>query len=229
MHEISYQKRKNALINRLKGMEFSKALKAYYFMDKAHQGQMRDNGEPYAIHPISIALNVLLLKGLPKELLEDLLCVVLMHDTIEDCGVHPSQLEKEFGSEVAYAVKLMSKKGQGIEPMDDDKRLELMSEDILTGLAKGVDRCNNLEDMIQMSLKRQKKYIIESPKIYDMLKNLGKKFPEYDDAIMTIRQTIRMLVKMTNVNVNNCERYESEIASLKAELTQYKGSGGPSL
>lgn len=222
MQPISYEKRKIALENNLKGLSFYKALKAFNVMLSAHDGQMRDNGIPYAVHPISIALSALLLKEIPNELLEDLLCVILLHDTIEDCGYTHSKIAESFGVSVADAVLLMSKKGVDVPIMDETERLDRMTKMLLAGLAKGLDRCNNLEDMIEMSLKRQQKYIKESPDIYRMLKKLEKNYPEYHASIMQIRQNIRILVKMTDVNVKNCLAYEERIATLEIENTNLK-------
>lgn len=223
MQPISYEKRKIALENNLKGYSFYKALKAFNVMLDAHNGQMRDNGIPYAIHPISIALSALLLKEIPNALLEDLLCVILLHDTIEDCGFTHEKIGEQFGAGVADAVLLMSKKGIDVPHMEECERLDRMGRMLLAGLGKGLDRCNNLEDMIEMSLKRQQKYIKESPDIYRMLKKLEKNFPEYHASIMQIRQNIRVLVKMTEVNVKNCLAYEERIQALEEENAQLKG------
>lgn len=51
--------------------------KAYHFSEKAHAGQFRRSGEPYVIHPLSVA-------GILAELKLDSATVItgLLHDTV---------------------------------------------------------------------------------------------------------------------------------------------------
>ena len=54
--------------------------KAYYFAEKAHEGQMRKSGEPYFIHPVIVS-------GILAKLMLDAPTIAagLLHDTVEDC------------------------------------------------------------------------------------------------------------------------------------------------
>src|ERR1051325_5070583 len=69
--------------------------KAYKYSEWAHQGQMRKSGDPYFIHPASVA-------GLITELRLDTasVCAGLLHDVLEDTRVTSTDLTREFGSEV---------------------------------------------------------------------------------------------------------------------------------
>ena len=63
---------------------------AYEMAYRAHDGQFRQSGEPYIVHPLSVAESVVEL-GLDT----DTVCAALLHDTLEDCpdliaaGVEP--------------------------------------------------------------------------------------------------------------------------------------------
>lgn len=72
---------------------------AFLFALRVHGGQVRKDGVPYIVHPFSVATE-LAESGAD----EDLICAGLLHDTIEDGGVAPEELERNFGSEVLRIV-----------------------------------------------------------------------------------------------------------------------------
>lgn len=71
--------------------------KAYHFAEKAHAGQLRKSGEPYFVHPLTVAgILAKLMLGTRRRLQ-----LGLLHDTVEDCeDVTLEVIEKEFGQEV---------------------------------------------------------------------------------------------------------------------------------
>ena len=74
--------------------------KAYHFAEKAHAGQLRKSGEPYFVHPLTVA-------GILAKLMLDAPTIAagLLHDTVEDCeGVTVEGLAKEFSDRVASLV-----------------------------------------------------------------------------------------------------------------------------
>ena len=56
--------------------------KAYLYAQKAHEGQFRQSGEPFFIHPIAVSIIVAEL-----EVDSDTIIACLLHDTIEDTDV----------------------------------------------------------------------------------------------------------------------------------------------
>ena len=74
--------------------------KAHGFAEKAHAGVVRmGSGEPYFEHVKRVALTLSAL-GFP----EPVIAAAYLHDVVEDAGVSPETLAKEFGPEVAALV-----------------------------------------------------------------------------------------------------------------------------
>jgi (p)ppGpp synthase/HD superfamily hydrolase len=67
---------------------------------RAHRTQTRKGGDvPYVQHPVHVAF-ILLKHGLP----EPVLVAALLHDVVEDCGVDPEEIARQFGDAVAELV-----------------------------------------------------------------------------------------------------------------------------
>ncbi|HRJ77143.1 MAG TPA: HD domain-containing protein [Planctomycetota bacterium] len=76
-------------------------------MYRAHAGQTRDEGVPYATHPLHVAL--LGVEECKMRGREEVLAA-LLHDVLEDhMETTPQDIEKLFGATVAEAVVLLTK------------------------------------------------------------------------------------------------------------------------
>ena len=71
---------------------------------KAHEGQMRESGEPYIIHPENVAL-ILAQMGMDAETV----CAALLHDVVEDTEISEAEIVEQFGSTVGEIVKGVTK------------------------------------------------------------------------------------------------------------------------
>ena len=78
--------------------------RAYDFSFRMHAGQTRKSGQPYIVHPVSVA-------GIIADLKLDgaSVCAGLLHDVIEDTLATPDDITKEFGPEVAELVDGVTK------------------------------------------------------------------------------------------------------------------------
>lgn len=80
-------------------------LRAYVFAAKAHEGQLRRNGEPYMSHPLAVAS---ILTQLRMD--EETIAAGLLHDTVEDNpSITIEEIERRFGQSVAYMVEGVTK------------------------------------------------------------------------------------------------------------------------
>ncbi len=74
----------------------NRALRLAY---RAHAGQLDRGGVPYIFHPYHLA-----------EQMDDerSICVALLHDVVEDTPVTLEEIQREFPSEIAEAVALLT-------------------------------------------------------------------------------------------------------------------------
>ena len=80
-------------------IDMQKIIKAYNFAEYAHQGQLRNSGEVYLVHPFNVAMIL-------ADLNMDGTSIIagLLHDVVEDTSYTYETLSKEFGEEVADLV-----------------------------------------------------------------------------------------------------------------------------
>ena len=89
-----------------KKYDIEKIKNSYLYARELHEGQFRNSGEPYIVHPISVAEIVAAL-GLDT----DSICAAFLHDTVEDCSEKTSleTIAKYFGKDVAMLVDGLTK------------------------------------------------------------------------------------------------------------------------
>ena len=79
--------------------DLSIIFKAYNYALKHHDGQKRESGEDYIIHPLTVAY---LLSTMHADY--ETICAGLLHDLIEDTKVTYEDIKNEFNEEIAYLV-----------------------------------------------------------------------------------------------------------------------------
>jgi len=133
-----------------------------------HYSQKRASGEPYIIHPISVAEILIDLKLDYKAII-----AALLHDVIEDTEITRSDLRREFGREVESLVHGVTKisflRGksrtiQGAETIR--KMLFAMVKDIRVILIKLADKLHNMRTLGYLDAESQKRIATECLDIY---------------------------------------------------------------
>ena len=148
--------------------ECNQVLKAFELADKAHEGQLRASGEPYIMHPLTVA-----------EILAHLqidhitLMAALMHDVVEDTSYSKEDLEKMFGSEVAFLVDGVTKLNQFQYETKEDRQMEnyrkmilAMAKDVRVVVIKLGDRLHNMRTLKHMRSDKQKRIAKETLEIF---------------------------------------------------------------
>lgn len=83
-----------------------KFLRAIYFANDKHNGQLRKDGKtPVVTHLLTVGL---LLSGVTNK--KDTIVAGILHDTLEDTKTTPKELEKLFGKRVRKIVEEVSEK-----------------------------------------------------------------------------------------------------------------------
>lgn len=138
--------------------ELKEIRKAYIFANTKHNGQKRNSGEDYIIHPLNVAF---ILAGIHAD--SKTIEAALLHDTIEDCEVTYEEIENLFGVEVAKLVESITKINRlnfsgDTEALIANQRKILvgMTEDVRVIILKLADRLHNMRTLWALSEKRQK-------------------------------------------------------------------------
>lgn len=142
--------------------------RAYEFSKKAHEGQLRDSGEPYFQHPYQVAS---ILADLELDL--ETVSAGLLHDVIEDTAVTHKQVKEVFGDQVLALVdgvtkldKLPFKTRFERQAENLRKMIFAMSKDIRVILIKLADRLHNMRTLNHVAPERQRQTAQETLDIY---------------------------------------------------------------
>ena len=148
--------------------ECDQIMKAFTLADKAHEGQFRASGEPYIMHPLAVA-----------EILAHLqidhitLMAALLHDVVEDTEYTKEDIEKLFGSEVAFLVDGVTKLNQFQYETKEDRQMEnyrkmilAMAKDVRVVVIKLGDRLHNMRTLKHMRSDKQKRIAKETLEIF---------------------------------------------------------------
>ncbi|MBR3609741.1 MAG: bifunctional (p)ppGpp synthetase/guanosine-3',5'-bis(diphosphate) 3'-pyrophosphohydrolase [Bacteroidales bacterium] len=143
--------------------------RAYHFAKEAHQGVLRQSGEPYILHPIAVARIACKEIGLGSTSI----CAALLHDVVEDTEYTIEDIENLFGRKIAQLVDGLTKIAGGIfgdkasqQAENFRKLLITMSEDIRVILIKMADRLHNMRTLSSLYKSKQHKIAGETLYIY---------------------------------------------------------------
>jgi len=142
--------------------------RAYQFAEWAHREQLRKSGDPYLVHPVSVA-------GIIADLRLDTasVCAGLLHDVLEDSGATRDTIASEFGNEIASIVDGVTKLGKFNFTSREDRQAEsfrkmvvAMAQDLRVLLVKLCDRLDNMRTLDHMKPEAQERIARETLEIY---------------------------------------------------------------
>lgn len=149
-------------------LDWNQIKHAYQYSQKAHKGQFRKDGKPYITHPLSVAG---ILVNLQMD--QDSIITGLLHDVVEDTEISLENIQKEFGSEVAFLVdgvtKISRMKFSNIQHKQSEnirKMIVAMGKDVRVILVKLADRLHNMRTLSYMSQEKQILIADETLEIY---------------------------------------------------------------
>jgi GTP pyrophosphokinase len=143
--------------------------KAFIFAKQAHAGVKRRDGDPYIMHPLSVARIVCGDMGLGSTSI----CAALLHDVVEDTEYEAKDIANMFNPKIAEIVDGLTKISGGVfaknasAQAENLRRLLLtMNSDIRVILIKIADRLHNMRTLGSMRTDKQYKISGETMYIY---------------------------------------------------------------
>ena len=142
--------------------------KAYQYAENLHEGQYRQSGEPYIIHPLNVAY---ILSEMHADV--DTICAGLLHDTLEDTEITKEAIAKDFNKEVANLVDGVTKISKLNFSSKNDQNMA-NTRKIITGITTDVriiiiklaDRLHNMRTLEFKSEFKQKENAMETMDIF---------------------------------------------------------------
>jgi guanosine-3',5'-bis(diphosphate) 3'-pyrophosphohydrolase len=160
--------------------------RAYHFAEMAHEGQKRESGELYVLHPLAVAIILAEMRVVDPETLQ----ATLLHDVIEDNHqVTRAAVAAEFGDGVAGLVDGVTKLSTlpKTARMDEPERRETakqqeqaetlrkmfmaMFDDMRVVLIKLADRLHNMRTLGATPGEKQRRIAAQTMEIYAPLAN----------------------------------------------------------
>ena len=143
-------------------------VKAFHFAESAHEGQLRNSGEKFFIHPYNVAL---ILADLNMD--TSTIIAGLLHDVIEDTNKSYENIEEEFGTEIADLIdgvtklKMLQYKTKQENQAENLRKMVLaMAKDIRVIIVKLADRLHNMRTLEYMTDEKKKEKALETLEIY---------------------------------------------------------------
>lgn len=170
------------------GAKLNDTLASLAYARRMHASQKRKSGEPYIVHPLTMACHALAV-GITDDAI---LAGVLLHDVIEDCGVKLEELP--VSNEAKTVVNLMT----FVQPegMSKHDALKLYYNNISNNgrasIVKILDRCNNVSTMAGVfSHEKLQAYIEETEEfVLPLIKHTKEYYPEYQDVLWILKYHI---------------------------------------
>jgi GTP pyrophosphokinase len=147
--------------------------RSYAYAAEGHAGQFRKSGDPYLVHPMSVAKIIADLNlDVPS------ICAGILHDCVEDTSATQEDIRDKFGEEIQHIVEGVTKLGQIPWTTREERQAEnfrkmllAMARDIRVILVKLADRVHNMRTLQFMSRDKQERIARETREIYAPIAN----------------------------------------------------------
>ena len=203
--------------------------KAYELASRAHEGQKRLSGEPYFVHVFETAKTLAKL-GMDAQTI----AAGLLHDTLEDTPVTEEEIKKEFGEDILFLIKGVTKLGS-LKYRGHDRHVEslrkffiAMANDLRVVIIKFADRLHNLRTLEYAPEEKRHRIAVESIEVYAPLANrlgMGKLKGDLEDAAFPFAfpKEYMQIEEIIKEKKGLYEKYLTEVSEkLKSELRKNK-------
>ena len=145
-----------------------RVVEAFVFACEHHADQRRQSGEDFITHPVGVAK---ICAGMRLD--TETLCAALLHDTVEDTTASLTEVDAQFGEEIAGLVDGVTKlTGITFQSRDEAqaenyrKMMVAMATDVRVILIKLADRLHNMRTLGAMAKQKQIEKAKETLEIY---------------------------------------------------------------
>ena len=142
--------------------------RSYEIAEAAHRGQIRKSGEPFIDHPVAVA-KILSDLGLD----EAAVAAALLHDSVEDTALTLTEVESEFGFEVAMLIdgvtkldKIRYRSAEQTRAENLRKMIVATAKDVRVLLIKIADRLHNMRTITPLAPEKRELIARETLEIY---------------------------------------------------------------
>lgn len=190
------------------GAGMKETLKALSFAREKHCGQLRKSGQPYIVHPLTMACNAVSM-GIRDD---TVVATILLHDVCEDCGVSVAELP--VSQAVKRGVELMTFRVMDGESKEIAKNryYNMLLQSREATLTKLIDRCHNVSSMAgTFSVAKLKSYIEETRQyVLPLLKKAKTVYPEDADMLFLLKYHIVSVVDSIEATIDVFEREKGQ-------------------
>ena len=197
--------------------------KAYKFALRAHEGQKRMNGDPYFFHVVETA------KILAKLRMDvETISAGLLHDVLQDTKITEEKIKKEFGDDILFLIKGVTKLGV-LKYRGDERHVEslrkffvAMASDLRVVIIKFADRLHNLRTLKFVPENKRYRIALESLEVYAPLANrlgMGKLKGELEDAAFPFIYPTEY-AQIEEILKEKKGSYEKYLSEVKKELEE---------
>jgi GTP pyrophosphokinase len=199
--------------------------RAYFFSAREHRDQVRKSGEPYLIHPLSVA-------QILAEMKMDVVTVStgFLHDVVEDTLTTLDNIREYFGPEVAHLVDGVTKISNLGKMSKEEAQAEnlrkmvlAMVDDIRVVIVKLVDRLHNMRTLQHLPAEKRKRIAQETLDVYAPIAHrlgMGKIRSELEDLAFRYLDpdSYEKLEKAVELRRPQIEKY---LEDLKAKIFEH--------
>ena len=147
----------------------SQVRKAYEMAEVAHQGVLRESGDPYITHPLNVANNLLKMEIIDP----DILSAALLHDVVEDTNITLKDISENINPYVAELVDGVTKISKMNFSSAEDRNLantrkiiKGLNKDVRIILIKLADRLHNMQTLEYKTPKKQQENALETMELF---------------------------------------------------------------
>lgn len=161
-YELNFEYLIERVTPQLDAEQVAQVYRAYEVAHEAHTGQTRDEGTPYIVHPVRVAVSLVDELNLYSP---TLICSALLHDVIEDSDITREDVGQMFGEQIAEVVWLLTK----LEDVSLTQYLASIEAAAHTGapIVKLCDRLDNLRSVAHTPrLEKKHRYIRTTEELY---------------------------------------------------------------